>query len=159
MTRTLSEAASKRLLADFDVPIPAERVVASADEAVGAARELGLPVVVKLTGDAIAHKTERNLVRVGLASEDDVHRAAAALLEASRADDGEVALLVAPMLRGSRELIAGVHTDGAKTAVRRFGEGYQLCTLLNDARLMANAASAAIREARGQVPQAAAKMY
>jgi 4-hydroxy-2-oxoheptanedioate aldolase len=55
--------------------------------------------------------------------------------------------------------IAGVHTDGAKTAVRRFGEGYQLCTLLNDARLMANAASAAIREARGQVPQAAAKMY
>ena len=55
--------------------------------------------------------------------------------------------------------IAGVHTDGAKTAVRRFGEGYQLCTLLNDARLMTNAASAAVREARGQVPQAAAKTY
>jgi 4-hydroxy-2-oxoheptanedioate aldolase len=54
---------------------------------------------------------------------------------------------------------AGVHTDGAKTAVRRFGEGYQLCTILNDARLMANAASAAVREARGQVPQAAAKTY
>src|SRR5947207_6797826 len=52
--------------------------------------------------------------------------------------------------------IAGVHTDGAKTATRRFGEGYQLCTLLNDARLMANAASAAVREARGQVPQAGA---
>jgi len=55
--------------------------------------------------------------------------------------------------------IAGVHTDGAKTAVRRFGEGYQLCTILNDVRLMANAASAAVREARGQVPQAAAKTY
>jgi 4-hydroxy-2-oxoheptanedioate aldolase len=55
--------------------------------------------------------------------------------------------------------IAGVHTDGAKTAVRRFGEGYQLCTILNDARLMANAASAAVREARGQVPQAGAKTY
>src|SRR5215469_7634668 len=55
--------------------------------------------------------------------------------------------------------IAGVHTDGAKTAVRRFGEGYHFCTLLNDARLMANAASAAVREARGQVPQVAAKTY
>jgi len=55
--------------------------------------------------------------------------------------------------------IAGVHTDGPKTAARRFGEGYQLCTLLNDARLMANAAAAAVREARGQVPQAAAKTY
>jgi 4-hydroxy-2-oxoheptanedioate aldolase len=55
--------------------------------------------------------------------------------------------------------IAGVHTDGAKTAVRRFGEGYHFCTLLNDARLMANAASAAVREARGQVPQVGAKTY
>ena len=54
---------------------------------------------------------------------------------------------------------AGVHTDGAKTAVRRFGEGYQFCTILNDARLMANAASAAVREARGQMPQAGAKTY
>src|SRR5262249_46559967 len=55
--------------------------------------------------------------------------------------------------------IAGVHTDGAKTAIRRFGDGYQLCTILNDARLLANAAAAAVREARGQMPQAAAKPY
>jgi 4-hydroxy-2-oxoheptanedioate aldolase len=55
--------------------------------------------------------------------------------------------------------IAGVHTDGAKTAIRRFGEGYQLCTLLSDARLMANAAAAEVREARGQMAQGAAKTY
>jgi 4-hydroxy-2-oxoheptanedioate aldolase len=55
--------------------------------------------------------------------------------------------------------IAGVHTDSAKTAIRRFGEGFRLCTLLNDARLMANAAANAVREARGEVPQAAAKTY
>lgn len=60
--------------------------------------------------------------------------------------------------RGSGR-IAGIHTDSAKTAIRRFGEGFQLCTILNDARLMANAAAAAVREARGQVPQAAAKTY
>jgi 4-hydroxy-2-oxoheptanedioate aldolase len=55
--------------------------------------------------------------------------------------------------------IAGVHTDGAQTAIRRFKEGYQLCTILSDARLMANAASAAVREARGQLAQAGAKTY
>jgi 4-hydroxy-2-oxoheptanedioate aldolase len=55
--------------------------------------------------------------------------------------------------------IAGVHTDSAKTAIRRFGEGYQLCTILNDVRLMASAAAAQVREARGQVPQAAPKTY
>ena len=54
---------------------------------------------------------------------------------------------------------AGVHTDGAKTAIRRFGDGYQFCTILNDARLLANAAAAAVREARGQMPQEAAKTY
>jgi hypothetical protein len=40
-----------------------------------------------------------------------------------------------------------------------FGEGYQLCTILSDARLMANAAAAAVREARGQMAQAGAKTY
>jgi 4-hydroxy-2-oxoheptanedioate aldolase len=58
-----------------------------------------------------------------------------------------------------RGKIAGVHTDSAQTAIRRFGEGYQLCTILSDARLMANAASAAVREARGQMAQVGTKTY
>jgi 4-hydroxy-2-oxoheptanedioate aldolase len=56
-------------------------------------------------------------------------------------------------------LIAGVHTDGPKTALRRFEEGYQLCTILNDARLMANAAAQAVKEVKGQAPPAAPKTY
>jgi acyl-CoA synthetase (NDP forming) len=67
---TLSEAASKDLLGTFGVPFPDERVVATADEAVRAADEIGYPVVAKLGGDAIAHKTERGLVRLGLGSAD-----------------------------------------------------------------------------------------
>lgn len=108
---TLSEAASKELLGTFGVPFPTERVVATADEAVAAAGEIGFPVVVKLGGDAIAHKTERGLVRLGLGSHDQVRAAAAALLDAATAEDGEVHLLVAPMLRATRELIAGLHDD------------------------------------------------
>jgi acetate---CoA ligase (ADP-forming) subunit beta len=108
---TLSEAASKQLLAGFGVPFPPERVVASADEAVGAADDLDYPVVVKLGGAGIAHKTERRLVRLGLASAGQVRDAAAALLGAATPDDGDVHLLVAPMLRATRELIAGLHHD------------------------------------------------
>jgi acetate---CoA ligase (ADP-forming) subunit beta len=108
---TLSEAASKRLLAAFGVPFPPERVVGSAHEAVGAADALGYPVVVKLGGEGIAHKTERGLVRLGLGSAGQVRDAAEALLEAARPDDGDVHLLVAPMLRATRELIAGLHHD------------------------------------------------
>jgi acetate---CoA ligase (ADP-forming) subunit beta len=108
---TLSEAASKDLLGAFGVPFPDERVVARAEEAVRAADKIGYPVVAKLGGDAIAHKTERGLVRLGLGSADAVHEAAASLLAAARPDDGEVHVLVAPMLRATRELIAGLNDD------------------------------------------------
>ncbi|MGH9114112.1 MAG: acetate--CoA ligase family protein [Acidimicrobiales bacterium] len=108
---TLSEAASKELLGAFGVPFPAEHVVATANEAIAAAYSLGYPVVVKLGGDAIAHKTERALVRLGLGSDEQVRDAAEALLAAATPEDGDVHLLVSPMLRATRELIAGLHHD------------------------------------------------
>jgi acetyl-CoA synthetase (ADP-forming) len=108
---TLSEAASKELLGAFGVPFPPERVVGSPDDAATAAGTLGYPVVVKLGGEAIAHKTERGLVRLGLGSAGQVRDAAGALLAAATPDDGDVHLLVAPMLRATRELIAGLHHD------------------------------------------------
>jgi acetyl-CoA synthetase (ADP-forming) len=110
-THTLSEAASKALLAEFGVPFAAERRVATPTEAVDAAGEIGYPVVVKLNGDHIAHKTERGLVRLSLKRADDVGDAARELLAAAGPEDGDVDLLVAPMLRATRELIAGLDRD------------------------------------------------
>ena len=110
-TTTLSEADSKALLAGFGLPVLAERLVDDADAAATAADELGYPVVAKLCGDHIAHKTERGLVRLGLADADAVRAAAQDLLAAATADDGEVTVLVAPMVRGNRELIAGLADD------------------------------------------------
>jgi acetyl-CoA synthetase (ADP-forming) len=109
--RTLSEADSKTLLAEVGVPFPPEAVVADAAAAAAAADRLGYPVVVKLNGDAIAHKTERGLVRLRLADRDSVVAAASELLAASTPADGDVSLLVAPMLSGARELIAGLVRD------------------------------------------------
>jgi succinyl-CoA synthetase beta subunit len=109
---TLSEAESKRVLAQAGVPVLDERVVATADEAADAAESLGFPVVAKLCGDAIAHKTERGLVRLNLGDRAAVQSAAADLLAAARPEDGDVGVLVAPMVKGNRELIAGLHADG-----------------------------------------------
>lgn len=110
-TRTLSEHDSKRLLATCGVPMADERQVATAVDAAAAAEALGFPVVVKLGGDGIAHKTERGLVRLNLSDAAAVEHAAAELLAAATPDDGPVHLLVAPMLRGNRELIAGLHRE------------------------------------------------
>jgi acetate---CoA ligase (ADP-forming) subunit beta len=113
VTRTLSEPESKRVLAAAGVPVLDERVVDTPGEAADAARELApdAAVVVKLCGDGVAHKTERGLVRLGLHGDNDVRAAAQQLLDAATPEDGEVGILVAPMVRGSRELIAGLHRD------------------------------------------------
>lgn len=109
--RTLSESASKALLSAHGVPLADEREVTDAVSAGEAAAEIGFPVVAKLCGDAIAHKTERGLVRLRLGSRADVESAAADLLAAATPDDGEVSVLIAPMVQGIRELIAGVLRD------------------------------------------------
>ncbi|MEQ1872382.1 MAG: acetate--CoA ligase family protein [Ilumatobacteraceae bacterium] len=108
---TLSEAASKALLREFGVPFADEREVSNAAGAVAAATEVGFPVAVKLCGDAIAHKTERGLVRLNLVDEALVAAAAGELLTKATAADGDVSLLVAPMISGNRQLIAGVVHD------------------------------------------------
>lgn len=111
MGRTLSEHKSKQLVARFGVPVAPEQVVESPAAAVRAADAIGYPVVVKLAGEGITHKTERGLVRLALPSATEVETAAADLLALATPEDGTVTLLVAPMLRGARELIAGVHRD------------------------------------------------
>ncbi|MGE4605195.1 MAG: acetate--CoA ligase family protein, partial [Myxococcota bacterium] len=108
---TLSEHASKALLADYGVSIGRETLVETAADAARAAAELGFPVVVKLCGDAIAHKTERDLVRLNLADRAGVQAAAEELLSRRCTEDGAVGLLVAEMVRGNRELIAGLVRD------------------------------------------------
>jgi acyl-CoA synthetase (NDP forming) len=130
--RTLSEHASKALLAQYGVPLAAERLVANADEARAAARELGFPVVLKLCGDAIAHKTERDLVRLGLRDGDAVASAAAELLAKARPEDGAVGLLVAEQVRGTRELIAGLVRDPQFGACVMLGVGGVLAEALRD---------------------------
>ncbi|MGI9578233.1 MAG: acetate--CoA ligase family protein [Microthrixaceae bacterium] len=108
---TLSEAESKRLLSDFGIPFAEERMVDSPQAAAEAAAELGMPVVAKLCGDNIAHKTERGLVRLGLSSTSDVLDATDEWLAAARPEESATGVLIAPMVAGDRELIAGASTD------------------------------------------------
>lgn len=129
---TLSEAASKELLAGYGVPFARERSAADADAAVGAAEAVGLPVALKLCGDAIAHKTERGLVRLGLGDAASVRAAAQELLAKARPEDGPVSLLVAEMVRGRRELIAGLVRDPSFGPCVLLGLGGILAEALRD---------------------------
>ncbi|MDA0298195.1 MAG: acetate--CoA ligase family protein [Actinobacteria bacterium] len=121
--QTLSEAMSKQLLAPFGFPFTSEAIVNTSVEAGDAADAMGYPVVVKLNGSNIAHKTERGLVRLQLADRSAVEQAAVQLLALATVSDGKVQLLVARMIDGSRELIVGMVNDPVfgKTAMLGIG--------------------------------------
>jgi len=132
MAHTLSEHESKALLTEFGVDIPDERLVMTAAAAAAAARDLGRPVALKLCGRGIAHKTERNLVRLGLNGDDSVERAANELLAAKTSDEGDAGLLVCPMAAGRRELIAGMIRDPQFGPCVMLGLGGIFTELLSD---------------------------
>ncbi len=114
------------------MPIAAEREVSTASEAAAAASSLGFPVVVKLCGDAIAHKTERGLVKLRLGDAAEVETVSAELLSKATPADGEVSLLVAPMISGNRELIAGLLRDVQFGATVMLGVGGVLAEAIAD---------------------------
>ncbi len=110
-TRTLSEFLSKELIAEYGVAVPKESLASTPVEAVEEANKIGYPVVLKLCGEGIAHKTERSLVRLHLKGPEEVQVAARDLLSKATKDDGDVSVLVAQMVEGRRELIAGIVRD------------------------------------------------
>ena len=120
---TLSEVESKALLARYGVPLAREQIVATSLDAVSAAESIGYPVVAKLNGEGIAHKTERGLVKLNLTSADAVQQAATELFVAARPEDGSVSVLIAQQVRGNRELIAGVLRDAEFGPVVMLGVG------------------------------------
>lgn len=128
----LSEVVSKELLTPYGIPFAVEHHVHSATAAVEAARIIGFPVAVKLCGNNISHKTERGLVHLRLADEQGVKAAAKRLLTKARPEDGEVSLLVAAMVKGERELIAGILRDAQFGPTIMLGMGGIYTEVLRD---------------------------
>ncbi len=126
-----------------------ERLVGTAEAAVAAALELGLPVAVKLCGDRISHKTERDLVRLGLGDAAAVRAAAAELLQRAQPEDGDVGLLVSEMVSGNRELIVGLVRDPQFGPCVMLGLGGVLTEALGD--VVFGAVPLTEAEARGMV--------
>jgi acetyltransferase len=129
---TLSEFASKEILARHGLPILQERVVVSSSEVGEVLANMSLPVVAKLCGPSIAHKTERGLVKLNLQTIDDVCKAVDDLLAAAVPADGEVEVLIAPMVKSSREFIAGVVRDAQFGANVMLGVGGVLAEAIAD---------------------------
>lgn len=125
----LSEAESKRLIADFGVRIPENAVVDNMMKAGAAAVQIGFPVVLKGAGAALAHKSELGAVVVGLHTEAAVEEAAQAMAEIP----GLQSFLVEEMITASvAEIIAGVIHDPVFGLCMVVGAGGVFTEVLDD---------------------------
>jgi acetate---CoA ligase (ADP-forming) len=124
--RVLRESEAKALLAQYGLVIPASTECAIGEAAAVAVR-IGFPVVLKISDDAIAHKSDVGGVALGLRSADDV--AAAATRMATLGDR----VLVEQMVGGAvAELIVGVVRDPQFGFALLVGAGGVLAELLTD---------------------------
>jgi acyl-CoA synthetase (NDP forming) len=114
---------TRELLLAYGIPLVPERVAPTVDEAVAAARELGLPAVVKTAAPG-AHKTETGGIALDLGTEEAVREAAERI---------GVPVIVQPMLSAGAELLVGVVEDPTFGPLVAFGPGGVLAELIGEA--------------------------
>jgi acetyl coenzyme A synthetase (ADP forming)-like protein len=123
----LREFDALALLEAYGIPIVPSRAAATAEEAVEAATDVGLPVVLKVMAREISHKSDVGGVIVGLHSAREVRGAYYEITDRLReagigtADiDG---VLVQQMVEGGRETIIGMAFDPGFGPLIMFGLG------------------------------------
>jgi len=124
----LTEHEAKALLRAFGIKVPPSPLAATREQAIAAAREMGLPVVLKIASPDITHKTDVGGVRLNLQTEAMVAGAFDGMLRHVREARPEARIegaVVQPMLRfpHQREVLVGVATDPVFGPVISFGTG------------------------------------
>jgi acetate---CoA ligase (ADP-forming) subunit beta len=127
---TLSENESKKLLAEYGIPVTQEQVVTTEDDAVAVASKIGYPVVLKGSGEELSHKTELNLIALDLRKEEEVREAFRKLTSNPAAAVKQV--LVQQMVKGDRELVVGLTRDAQFGPCVMFGIGGIFTEILKD---------------------------
>lgn len=127
----LSEYESKQLLAKYGIPITVERLAKTADDATAAAAEIGYPVVLKACGPEITHKTERELVVLGVRNSEEL-RFAFDKISTNLGDTPSDGVLVQQMISGERELVIGLIRDPQFGPCVMFGLGGIFTEILKD---------------------------
>jgi len=135
-----NEFHAKQALGNVGIDVPHEVIAGDADAAVRAADAIGYPVVLKIASEDVAHKTEAGGVMLNVANAQAVRDAHARILAnvarhapAARIDG----VLVAPMLQGGTEMIAGVSQDPVFGPIVMVGMGGIYAEVLNDVAVQA----------------------
>jgi acetate---CoA ligase (ADP-forming) len=130
-----TEAQAKACLKAAGLPVLAEQACATRADAVRAAEAIGYPVVAKILSADIVHKTEVGGVMLDLADAQAVSQAFDELLRRAAHHRPKARIdgvLIAPMLRGGVETIAGIVIDPTFGPMLMFGLGGIATELFRD---------------------------
>ena len=133
--RVLTEVAAKELLAAQGIPVVPTRLARSRAEAIRLAKELGLPVVLKVASPDIIHKSDVGGVRLNLASLTQVDKAYGEIIARARAHVPHAVIegiAVQAMAKPGIEVAAGLTRDRTFGPVVMFGLGGISVEILND---------------------------
>lgn len=133
--KLLAEQESKKVLEAYDVPTTRDKLARNKDEGVKFAREIGFPVVLKISSPDISHKTDAGGVKLGLKTEAEVRASFDAIMENASKFKPEAKIsgvLVQNMAQPGREVIVGVHRDPVFGPVVMFGLGGVFVEVLRD---------------------------
>ena len=132
---TLTERQGKKVLAIYGVPVVQERFAYSADEAAVAAQACDDAVALKVESPDIAHKTEADVIRLGLRTEAEVRDAYAAVIANANKLSPRPrvnGVLVQPMVPQGIEVMVGARVDRQFGAMIVVGLGGIFVELLKD---------------------------
>jgi succinyl-CoA synthetase beta subunit len=126
----LSEYESKLLLAQYGIPVTREIVVEDETDLISAAGDIGYPLVLKGCSSEISHKTETNIIRLDIRTDEEATTAFRQIKANMNGRSGGV--LVQEMVRGQRELMAGLTRDPQFGPCVMFGLGGIFTEILKD---------------------------
>lgn len=126
----LSEFESKQVLASYGIPVTREELITAPEDFSEAVRKIGYPLVMKGCAAEIAHKTEEGLIRVDVRNENEARTAFDEIMAAMQGNDK--AVLVQEMIKGQRELVAGMTRDPQFGPCVMFGLGGIFTEILED---------------------------
>ncbi|MDT8379310.1 MAG: acetate--CoA ligase family protein [Desulfotignum sp.] len=125
----LDEVVSKQVLEACGIPVVEEKPVTSLEEARQAAAAFGYPLAVKGMMPGVSHKTESDLVHLGIASDRDLDTAVKTLQQAMQ---GPGRILIQKQVPGKIELVAGFVRDPRLGPCVMCGLGGIFAEALND---------------------------
>jgi acetyltransferase len=133
--KCLSEYESKKVLREYGIPLAAETLAKSVDDALAFAERAGYPLVMKVDSPDIPHKTEAGVVKLNIGDAHAVRTAYDDLLKKAKAYDPNASIngvLVQEMVKGGTEVIIGVKKDPQFGPTVLFGLGGIFVEVMKD---------------------------